>query len=557
MNRIYIKTILILWALAVANPSWATLSSTVDRTELEVNETLELTVSYNKHVAEEPNFTPITRDFEIFSSSRQQQSSWINGTSTSSTNWILLLIPKRQGRLQIPALNFKGETSNSIHILVRPANTSSKSGNSQPVFTETTIDKDSAYIQEQVLLTHRLYYSVPLSNFSITDFKIAQALIQQVDDNQYRKRINGINYSVLEIKYALFPQTIGKLEIPAQRISAIDTSGGGGFFSRGKQIALSTQAKTVDVMALPAHIAPNQWMPSSQLSLEETWSENSTELTAGEPITRTIIISAQGLTAAQIQPLPIIEDMQFKTYPDKPKLEDAKNAHGIVGTRTESIALVPNNAGQLTLPAIKIKWWDTVNNRMQTSTLAERTFTVVEAEAIPQTSLGDSTSAEITLGNNLINNETQASQTSSLTRWSLSLNALLIAVLVGLLYFQRKPLKARQSKQPISGANQQLNQIAKLAANNNLGAMRDHILLWGVEVFPAKPPRSLNQLADLLDNPALKQQFSLLDQGLFNANSQNLEAIDTAHIIKCLKGFKPSKNTGKSRGTELKALYPK
>jgi hypothetical protein len=560
MNSIFTKVTLILWTLGTANLSWAALSSTVDRTELETNETLELIVTYDDRVSTgNPNFSPIKRDFEIFSTSSQQQISVVNGNSTSSTNWTLLLMPKRQGRLQIPALSFKGDTSNSIDIVVRPANSSGKNASDQPIFTETSVDKDSAYIQEQILLTHRLYYSVPLSNFSITDFNITDALIEQIGDNQYQKRINGISYSVLEIKFALFPQTAGKLEIPTQRINAYEASRNsqfGGLFSRGKQIARLTQAKTVDVMSRPAHIAPNKWMPSSQLSLKETWSDNSTELTAGEPITRTVVISAQGLTAAQIQPLPTSENNAFKTYPDQPKLEDGKNTQGVVGTRTETIAIVPNRAGQLTLPAIEIQWWDTVNNRMQTSTLPARTFSVVKGESAPPISLGDSTATNIAIGNNLSKSEDQISHASSLTRWSLSLNALLIATLVGLLYFQRRPMTIKEPQQPISGAKQYLNQIAKLAADNNLGAMRDHILIWGAQVFPQQPPRSLNQLADLMANSELKQQFANLDQLLFKADSNESIAVDTATIIKQLKSYKPVKNTSKDGGTELKSLYP-
>ena len=163
-------------------------------------------------------------------------------------------------------------------------------------------------------------------------------------------------------------------------------SGLGGFFSRGNRVIRLTEEKTVNIAPIPAHLSASQWMPSSQVRLEQSWSDNSGTLTAGEPITRTINISALGLTAAQIQPLPSLENSQLKLYPDQPSLEDKQTNRGILGVRTESLAIVPNQAGQIRIPAIEIEWWDTVNNRMQTSRLPSKTFNVVAGNKVNQIS---------------------------------------------------------------------------------------------------------------------------------------------------------------------------
>jgi hypothetical protein len=296
-------------------------------------------------------------------------------------------------------------------------------------------------------------------------------------------------------------------------------------------------------------------MPSSQLKLEQTWSNKSASLTAGEPITRTIKITALGLTAAQIQPLPSIENSEVKLYPDQAVLEDKQTNRGILGIRSESVAIVPNQAGKLTLPSIEVKWWDTVNNRMQTSRLPEKTFTVIAAKNTPQISYENNTTNQQAIATE--NLETTSSL-SKLTHWSLTLNALLVAVIVGLLYWRRNtPSKlATKATTKLSHSKQQLNQIAKLAKDSNLAAMRESILLWGAEVFVQQPPRSLNQLADLMANPELKQQFALLDKMLFKADSNGVSAVDTQAIVKILKGFSTANNKDKDRGTQLKPLYP-
>ncbi|MDB3926220.1 BatD family protein [Porticoccaceae bacterium] len=557
MNRVFKNNGLIL-LLLVAIPSWASLSSTVDRTQIETNETLQLTVRYSgKAPSGDPDFSAIEKDFSIASNSRQQQYSWVNGESTSYTDWKILLIPKRQGKLTVPSLNFMGSRSQAIGINVRPANTSASTSSGQPVFIETTVDKDMAFIQEQVILTHRLHYSVPLQDISISEFEIPDAIIQQVSEERFNKRINGKNYSIIEIKFALFGQSVGKLNIPSQRFTAFETSnsGLGGFFSRGNRVIRLTEEKIVDIAPIPTHLSASQWMPSSQVRLEQSWSDNSGTLTAGEPITRTINISALGLTAAQIQPLPSVENSQLKLYPDQPSLEDKQTNRGILGVRTESLAIVPNQAGQIRIPAIEIEWWDTVNNRMQTSRLPSKTFNVVAGNKVNQISdQQQAISQPVIIGSD----SNKPVELPALTRWSLGLNALLIALLVGLFYWRKTPVSVTVSKTPKSviTAKHQLKKIEQLAANNQLAEMRDRLLHWGAEVFPQQPPRSLNQLADLMENSELKQQFSQLDQSLFKADSSTEFEVESKTIIKALKQFVPVKITNHSPRKELKPLYP-
>jgi hypothetical protein len=559
MNRVFKKSTIIL-LLLVAIPSWASLSSSVDRTQIETNETLQLTVRYSgKSPSGEPDFSAIEKDFSIASNSKQQQYSWVNGESTSYTDWKLLLIPKRQGKLAIPSLIFMGSRSQAVAINVLPANTSASTSSGQPVFIETTVDKDMAFIQEQVILTHRLHYSVPLQDISISEFEIPDAIIQQISEERFNKRINGKNYSIIEIKFALFGQAVGKLKIPGQRFSAFETSnsGLGGFFSRGNRLIRLTEEKIVNITAIPVHLSASQWMPSSQVKIEQSWSDKSGTLTAGEPITRTIKISALGLTAAQIQPLPSLENTKLKLYPDQPTLEDKQTNLGILGVRTETVAIVPNQAGQIIVPAIEIEWWDTVNNRMQTSRLPSKTFDVVAGNKVIQVTGKEQTiSQPIIMGSDSNN---KSGEIPAITRWSLGLNALLIALLVGLIYWRKTPLTITTPKTPKSviTAKQQLKKIEQLAANNQLAEMRDSLLHWGAEVFPQQPPRSLNQLADLMDNPELKQQFSQLDQSLFKADSGTDFEVESVNIIKALKKFVPVKIKNTSVRKELKPLYPK
>ena len=562
MNVSMVKNLLPLLLLAVSTLSWAALTATVDRSVIDSNETLQLVIRYDGQVMTgQPDFSPLENDFEILSNNRQQQYSWVNGQSESYTDWTMVLMPKRTGLVLIPSLNFKKNVSNAVEIRVRSASAAAAGAGKQPIYTETLVDKESVYIQEQLVLTHRLYTSVQLSDLSLSDLNVPDVILQKIGDNQYQKTINGRNYLVVEIKYALFPQVAGKLVIPALRFGAYESNGRsqfGGFTNRGARIFRSTESKIVDVNVRPAHIAADQWMPSSEVQLAEQWSTDLNNLTVGEPVTRAIAISAAGLTGAQITPIQIIESDDYKIYPDQPQLQEQAKGSTIVGTRTETLAMVPGRAGEITFPAINVRWWDTVNQRMQTASLAAKTVQVRPSTAVAISPAAVQPQAMESLA---IGASEKPSELSLLTNLSLAFNALLIAALALLLLKRpRSGLAGRTSTEPATPALLSLKQKFKAieiqADKNNMMGMRDAILVWGRQLFAETPPTTLKDLSLLLADLELQQQFTQLDRQLYKDDASG-DQLDIQLLLQRLKQQSSfSRKSTATRGQELQSLYP-
>jgi len=562
MNVSMVKNLLPLLLLAVSTLSWAALTATVDRSVIDSNETLQLVIRYDGQVMTgQPDFSPLENDFEILSNNRQQQYSWVNGQSESYTDWTMVLMPKRTGLVLIPSLNFKKNVSNAVEIRVRSASAAAAGAGKQPIYTETLVDKESVYIQEQLVLTHRLYTSVQLSDLSLSDLNVPDVILQKIGDNQYQKTINGRNYLIVEIKYALFPQVAGKLVIPALRFGAYESNGRsqfGGFTNRGARIFRSTESKIVDVNARPAHIAADQWMPSSEVQLAEQWSTDLNNLTVGEPVTRAIAISAAGLTGAQITPIQIIESDDYKIYPDQPQLQEQAKDSTIVGTRTETLAMVPGRAGEITFPAINVRWWDTVNQRMQTASLAAKTVQVRPGTAL---AISPATVQPQAMESLAIGASEKPSELSLLTNLSLAFNALLIAALALLLLKRpRSGLAGRTSAEPATPALLSLKQKFKAieiqADKNNMMGMRDAILVWGRQLFAETPPTTLKDLSLLLADLELQQQFTQLDRQLYKDNASG-DQLDIQLLLQRLKQQSSfSRKSTATRGQELQSLYP-
>ena len=446
MNLYFKNATLLISLILSLSPalSWAELSTKVDRSVLDTNETLSLEIRYDGQVLTgEPDFAGLATDFEILSNNRQQSYSRSNGKTESFTAWTLQLRPKRAGMLLIPSISFKGDVSNAVELRVRaaPANPTAANPGSQPIYTETLVDRETVYVNQQIILTHRLYTSINLRDYSLSELKINNVILHRLGDTTYQKVLNGRNYLVLEVKYAVLPKSVGTVDVPKLRFGAYEVNSRsqfGVFNNRGNQVFRDTEAITVDVLAQPAQADASGWMPSSEVKLEQRWSGDLENATVGEPITRTITITAKGLSSAQITPLEVPQSQDYRIYPDQPQLSQTLSSDGLNSIRVESLALVPNQPGEITLPAIELRWWDINQQQQQISRLPATTIQV-----LPSTSSVDDQTNLIGL-KAISNNPSVAGSSiatepepSALKTISLALNALLIVVIVALLMRQK------------------------------------------------------------------------------------------------------------------------
>jgi hypothetical protein len=550
------------------SPLFAMLTATAERTEIYENETLELTIRYGGQAQmNEPDFGSLKTDFEIISTNRQQQYTWSNGQAESYTDWNLTLLPLATGKLVVPSLNYAGHVSNAIEIQVRKASAlSNQKPAAQAIFSETTIDKTTSYVQEQLLLTQRLYTSVSLTDYSLTPLVVEDAVIEQVAENQFQKRIDGRDYLVIELRYAIFPQASGMMSIPSQRFGAFEvpTRRQFGLFNRrGSQVIRVTEEKMIKILNRPTQVPSFQWLPSSKVELTEIWNGDLGELRVGEPITRTITMTAEGQTGAQINPLELPSSSDFKLYPDQAQIETRKTNNGALGVRIESMALVPKREGQITLPSIDVNWWNTLTKQIETTSVESRTLNVqssADLANMSNTPLQQDKTIILSPTED-VNDISWDSRTFQLLTLSLSANVLLICGLIALLLWRTKngsfeatlPSIPAHSKR--ANMKQLVDAIQKQMQANDLLDARANLLKWGQLVLQNSSSVTLQDLASKLNDPVLSQGFSRLDQHLYHAESTEMS--DQNLIIERLKMHSneatyadPKKQLG------LKPLYP-
>ena len=105
-----------------------------------------------------------------------------------------------------------------------------------------------------------------------------------------------------------------------------------------------------------------------------------------EPLTRTVVMFAKGLRGEQLPELPAPDYGSVKTYPDKAKTNTQFDGTWVVGTREEKYALVPTQPGAVTVPGIRIPWWNIERGEWETAELPSRVLTVkgnVPPQSVP------------------------------------------------------------------------------------------------------------------------------------------------------------------------------
>ncbi|MFA5632823.1 MAG: BatD family protein [Porticoccaceae bacterium] len=552
------------------------LTATVDRTKIDLGETLTLTLRYGGQALGEPDFSALDKQFEILSTQRQSQLSFGGGSDSSSTEWRLTLMPRDTGTLLIPSFRFRGEVSDAVQIEVGEQAVTADA--EQPFFVETVIDTRKPHIHEQVVLTFQVHSAQSLLSLSAAELEVPGARVVRIHETQYQRTVNGRNYGVVELSYALFPERAGPLDIPALRfrgeVPAADNNfrsfGFSAFGQSRKPVVMASAAQTLEVLPRPEGIPANQWLPSKGLSLGQRWSRELDELVVGEPVTRSVIISAQGLQGAQLPSLEAEPHDDFRFYPDQPRIEDSVSNSGVVGSRIESTAIIPTRPGELVLPEIRVKWWDTVSGEARETLLEAITVQVAPAPGAAATpSSGADASASVAEpslqpGGSILSGPI-LSGPSALWLWLSLLANLLLALLAlafGLLWWkQRKGSVSGATTSPGDtrrNAEQMAFKRLRQCSAEQPAELRQAVLQWARLRWPQRRLATLDDVIAVSEDPALAGLLKRLDTSLYSSrcDAAGFGAQDLAELTNRLDHLR--RQQPKQRGTpsSLPDLYP-
>ncbi len=370
------------------------ISAATDKTSMEVTDSLYLTVTVGGDSASvpEPELPPMD-NFNLYSSGRSQNISFINGRISTTVTFTYILSPRFIGRLKIPPITItdgaeKRSTQEMEITVVKSAAAAPAAHSARPqgsrgtpggatanrenrLFMTAETDKRTAYPNEQINLVIRFYTSVPLTSnpqYVPPQFKnlIAEDLPPVTNGET---DIRGTRYNYNEIRVALFgieegPATVNPASVMAQiykenGIDPFDPNFFQQFFSmsagQGETRKIVSPAVPIKILPFPegAPESFNGAVGSFTLAAGLT----SRTVKAGEAVNLSITVAGKGnlktLTAPKLPDMP-----DFKVYDTMSSLDISKNGDMIGGKKVFTTILIPKTSGKLTIPRIRFSFFD-------------------------------------------------------------------------------------------------------------------------------------------------------------------------------------------------------
>ena len=537
-----------------------------DRTRLYEGEILTLTVTGNMKLdidlsnlfefdlskLPSPDIDKLAPDFDILSRNQSYSISTINGKMMSEITWTYQLAPKNTGTLTIPPLKFQDATSDPITVEVVPGTPPDQAANSRTSFIELSADKAELYVQEQLILTVRLFFSGNLVRGELSEPEHPDAIIEPLGkQREYSRYLDGKRYQVVERRYALFPQKPGTFTLPPIRFQ------GQAYDQNGRLTTLrdSEQMFDIPVRDVPADFTGDVWLPASNLTLEESGLPSSLHVEAGQNLTRKLTLKADGLPSEALPPLPDTTPDGLRSYPDNPERASTVTASGLESTLTQSTALVPVRPGQMTLPEIRIPWWDTDTDTQKFATLPARPLTV--AGTVPaQISPEPVPAAPATTADTTPAPAAAPEHSPALWQW-LSFGLLLLWLLTLLAWWwSRKKLtdRAPAPEPEQAGENELFDELVE-AARKGSAATPALLARWASLRFPGHRIQTASDALAVLEDPELHTELEKLQKCLFSPKPEagkDWNGRKLAEALTRVRKLKPRKASEEG----LPPLYP-
>ena len=332
----------------------------VDRDTLPLGDQLALTITLRDvFVDHSEPILPAWDGFEQNGYRSFSSTSIKNGIVTSELQFIYYLKPQQEGALVINSVQIEiaGQLyqTEPIDITVTPPDT--KNPNLTPFdeliapafIVEAETDNLTPYLGEQVIYTFRLYRSTVFPDQpdyespSFTDFW-SQTILSQP---HFVRIISDTNYSVIEVRTAIFPAALGKVTIEPAKL----TIPGG---LRADKI-LETNSITLNILSLPKD-APDSFKGAvGQFDIRATINQNMGRV--NEPLT--LIVAIEGFGNIDVLSEPVLPELsKWRILDSKPLSQLDIQEEGVYGIRRFERLIFPTQAGEFVFPSVEFCYYN-------------------------------------------------------------------------------------------------------------------------------------------------------------------------------------------------------
>ncbi len=527
-----------LWLLMVCLSGWVQAAEITLRVEPDpppAGESFQLIFTAEGAVDDEPDFAPLARDFQILSRNQQTAITLSNGRHTRSTTWTVTVLPKQAGPLLVPPIRFGTLESTTRQIAQASATGSGKAADDDGLFLEVEASPEQPYVQQEVLYTIRLWRRYEISNASLSQPVFSgDVLVKPLDEERrYETTREGRRYEVVEKRFVLYPQVSGTLEIKPAEVTAQVVKRGFSLFDNFAQAMttrrITSRALSLTVKPAPADFPGRHWLPARKLRLQAEWQPGPPSATVGEPLTRTVTLWADGLTAGQLPPLETTPPPGWKSYPERPLTNDQQEGTGFHGTVAQKTALIANQAGTGELAELQIPWWNTATDRLEYARLPAVSLRAIANSSVAATPPPAPPAAPVSASPQLAPvaiapPSAPASGIDTLWRWIALISGAgwLATLLLWWLHTGRESSSAAPAA-TTTPAPSDSRQVLSACGRGETQEIASALLNWAAAHWPDAPPRSLSALAARVE-PTLAAAILELDAARYGGEKTSFSA---------------------------------
>lgn len=558
VKQILQRSLMLLAALSISSLAWADrLTMKVERDLIEQGDIISLWIEADfQTLGNTLQYQQLDENFQVLSRQRSNFYEFVNGASNAKTRWHLRLLPKKTGKLIIPAVKLGDVSSQPLIIEVKKSN-KANGDSSKTAFMRAEVESREGYVQQQFLYRLRLYYRGKMlpgtGNMRPPIFK--DALSETLQDEQtYSTVIDGKSYTVHEWVYALFPQSSGELTIPSSQISGV-------LSFEGRQKVIETESNAITLKVRPAedlgqaYSKTQPWLPANSMLLEYEWQQLPSEIKVGDSLSRVVTLQAYGLKANQLPVIDAVDGSGYKVYNQPAQTAEEKLDSGIVSRIQITQNFVPTLAGKIRIPPYQLRWFNTTTQQFETLHIEAQIFDVKAApgQVNYQPIAPDKTMPQLTA-----NKPPQEDRLGWLI-WPLLTTLFAIAWVVTLIMWwlarsqKRETVVATEKENPVAQTNLTQQQWCQADDKTFYQHLRQHLM----------ETLQVSHLAQLekLEATELQQKIQLFENNLYapeaevdSKTNQELKA----QICQLLSQIKPADTPKKTwtKKTELANLYP-
>ena len=383
-----------------------------------------------------------------------------------------------------------------------------QAGVPEPI-VRTTIDPPRVMVGQAA----RLHVDVLAPNYMtsppvLPDFQLRNAVTRQLQSVNTSEPQNGVAYAGVRYEFAIYPLEAGSYALSDQKVTI--------------KYAAEPPATREAVVALPglefeafipdAAAGLQPFLSASKLTAEQTIQRSSQQLKAGDSVTRSVIIKAEGTPAMLLPPTAFAATDGLAVYPAQPSLQDKTDGRTDVlsATRVDSATYMLERPGNYALPAIEVRWWNPAKNRIETAHLDAVSLQVAPNPAAQGAAASGEDRARRTF-NRLFD--------LVAGHWLLALIVAAVAALVA--WFTPPLLRTIAHRHRLRheawlrSESCFFDRLRVAARRGDARAAYFALLDWVQRFEPAAPQHTLESLKSAARDPALDHEIDALQRALF------------------------------------------